>query len=71
MIIAGVYAVVDLYGQCSQVTITSGSGVRPVDNHITTTELEPSISSPLTAGKTGGKYLANLYDITWLHLTFF
>ncbi|ELT95486.1 hypothetical protein CAPTEDRAFT_101277 [Capitella teleta] len=35
---SGVYAVIDLYGQCSQVTITSGSGVMDQRVAMTTTE---------------------------------
>ncbi|KAI0236390.1 Neuralized-like protein 4 [Lamellibrachia satsuma] len=44
---SGVYAVIDLYGQCAQVTITGGSGVRPPDNHLMIEETDRSLSSPL------------------------
>ncbi|KAL5014249.1 hypothetical protein ScPMuIL_008519 [Solemya velum] len=43
----GVYAVVDLYGQCAQVSITSGSGILPTDNIMLQGETEQSFSSPL------------------------
>ena len=48
----GVYAVIDLYGQCAQVTITSGSGVRPAENRLSvcTADIDPSLTSPLSAG---------------------
>ncbi|XP_067658409.1 neuralized-like protein 4 isoform X2 [Haliotis asinina] len=45
----GVYAVVDLYGQCAQVSITSGSGVLPTDNHIVIADIEQSLSSALNS----------------------
>ncbi|XP_041377381.1 neuralized-like protein 4 [Gigantopelta aegis] len=41
-----VYAVIDLYGQCAQVTITGGSSLLPSDNHLLTGETEFSLSSP-------------------------
>ena len=50
--LTGVYAVIDLYGQCAQVTITSGSGVRPAENRLSvcTADIDPSLTSPLSAG---------------------
>ena len=47
----GVFAVIDLYGQCAQVTITGGSGVRPPDNHLVIEETDQSLSSPLCSGQ--------------------
>ncbi|KAJ8320441.1 hypothetical protein KUTeg_002028 [Tegillarca granosa] len=43
----GVYAVVDLYGQCAQVSITSGSGVLPPDNILIQGAVDQSVTSPL------------------------
>ena len=36
---------IDLYGQCSQVSITTGSGIRPADNHIMTADLDPILTA--------------------------
>ncbi|KAJ8320876.1 hypothetical protein KUTeg_002463 [Tegillarca granosa] len=44
----GVYAVVDLYGQCAQVSITSGSGVLPPDNILIQGAVDQSVTSPLS-----------------------
>jgi len=41
-----VSAVIDLYGQCAQVSITSGSGVLPTDNNLLQGDIEQSIISP-------------------------
>ncbi|XP_076085064.1 neuralized-like protein 4 isoform X3 [Mytilus galloprovincialis] len=41
-----VFAVIDLYGQCSQVSITSGSGVLPTDNNLLQNSTDLSIVSP-------------------------
>lgn len=49
------FAVIDLYGQCAQVTITSGLNVRLPDNHLNSVaEAEHSVTSPFSAatGKT-------------------
>ncbi len=49
---------IDLYGQCAQVTITSGSGVRPAENRLSTctADLDPSLTSPLSAGEMAPSY---------------
>jgi neuralized-like protein 4 len=50
---SGVYAVLDLYGQCAQVTITNGSGVQPPDmNHVSSSEAMPqqSLATPVITG---------------------
>ena len=48
---SGVFAVIDLYGQCAQVSITSGSGVYPfVDNNLP--QSDQAIMSPSSSGKT-------------------
>ena len=36
---------IDLYGQCSQVLITTGSEIRPTDNHIMTADLDPILTA--------------------------
>jgi hypothetical protein len=54
LLITGVWAVIDLYGQCGQVSITSGSGIMPTDNNtINRTIVEhPNFNSPVSsAGK--------------------
>lgn len=48
---SGVYAVVDLYGQCAQVSITSGSGVLPPDNVLIQGTVDQSVTSPLSTGR--------------------
>lgn len=48
----GLYAVIDLYGQCAQVTITSGSGPVPAttaDNNVTCAETDASLALPVNA----------------------
>ncbi|XP_064610379.1 neuralized-like protein 4 [Liolophura sinensis] len=44
---SGVYAVIDLYGQCAQVTITSGLCVVPSENLPCSLEPEQSFNSPI------------------------
>ena len=55
---------IDLYGQCAQVTITSGSGVRAPDNHLTSTaaDIDRSVTSPFSTA-TGTVYfrLINIF----------
>ena len=50
-LLPGVYAVIDLYGQCAQVTITGGSGVQPPVNHLMIEETDQSLSSLLFSGQ--------------------
>ncbi|WAR14180.1 NEUL4-like protein [Mya arenaria] len=47
----GVFAVIDLYGQCAQVSITSGSGVMPNENNLINRAIveQSSLSSPLAS----------------------
>lgn len=53
------YAVVDLYGQCVQVSITNATG--PMDNSLATsntaTEKSFPLHSPGAAGRVGGQAL--------------
>lgn len=44
---SGLYAVIDLYGQCAQVTITSGSSSIPTDNNVTSAEMDQSLALPV------------------------
>ncbi|CAI9734857.1 Hypothetical predicted protein [Octopus vulgaris] len=45
---SGLYAVIDLYGQCAQVTITSGFNSLPTDNNITSVEMDQSLALPVS-----------------------
>ena len=49
----GVFAVIDLYGQCGQVSITSGSGVLPNDNNLINRAVteHTNFMSPITSGR--------------------
>ncbi|XP_033763671.1 neuralized-like protein 4 [Pecten maximus] len=48
----GVSAVIDLYGQCAQVSITSGSGILPTDNNVLHTDMLQSVTSPINTDVT-------------------
>lgn len=48
------WAVVDLYGQCGQVSITSGSGIMPTDNNTINRAIveHPNFNSPVSSAGT-------------------
>ena len=46
----GVFAVIDLYGQCAQVSLTGGSGGHPVDSNIHTRVIETSVFNSPSSG---------------------
>lgn len=47
----GVYAVIDLYGQCAQVSITSDRGAPPIDSNIHNRVIESSVFNSPSSGK--------------------